>query len=176
MSELRKANPGSTYFLTLTVVGWIDVFGRKIYTDEVINNLRFCQEKKGLELFAYVIMPNHLHLVCRREKGLLSDLLRDFKSFSAKRLLESIEQNPQESRKEWMLHLFRYYAKYHKQNAEMMFWQKTNHPVELFSGKVVEQKIEYIHQNPVRANIVAEPQHYIYSSAYPLSELKVLDF
>jgi REP element-mobilizing transposase RayT len=70
MSELRKANvPEATYFVTLTVVGWIDIFTRKEYSDEIIKNLAFCQEKKNLEIFEYVIMPSHIHLICRRNQG-----------------------------------------------------------------------------------------------------------
>lgn len=146
MSELRKANiPSATYFITLTVVGWIDVFTRKEYTDEIVKNLKFCQEKKDLEIFAYVIMPSHIHLVCRRNKGLLSELLRDFKSFTAKQLLKLIAENPQESRKEWLMYMFKFFANRHAQNSEFMFWQKTNHPTELFSADIIEQKVDYIH-------------------------------
>lgn len=146
MSELRKANiPSATYFITLTVVGWIDVFTRKEYADEIVKNLKFCQEKKDLEIFAYVIMPSHIHLVCRRNKGLLSELLRDFKSFMAKQLLKLIAENPQESRREWLMYMFKFFANRHAQNSEFMFWQKTNHPTELFSADIIEQKVDYIH-------------------------------
>ncbi|MBS1568102.1 MAG: transposase, partial [Bacteroidetes bacterium] len=87
MSEIRKANvEGATYFVTFTVVGWVDVFTRKELADELVRNIRYCQEHKGMELFAYVIMSNHVHFVLRRREGLLADLLRDFKSFTAKQL------------------------------------------------------------------------------------------
>lgn len=174
MSELRKANiPSATYFITLTVVGWIDVFTRKEYADEIVKNLKFCQEKKDLEIFAYVIMPSHIHLVCRRNIGLLSELLRDFKSFTAKQLLKLIAENPQESRKEWLRYMFKFFANRHAQNSEFMFWQKTNHPTELFSADIIEQKVDYIHNNPVIAGIVTEPNFYQYSSACLVSPLKV---
>ena len=91
MSEFRKANiPHATYFVTLTVVGWIDIFTRRDYTDEIIKNLKYCQENKDLEIFAYVVMPSHIHLICRRNKGLLNDLLRDFKSYTAKEILKKV--------------------------------------------------------------------------------------
>ena len=86
-----------------------------------------------------------------------------------------IEDNDRESRREWMLHLFKYYAKYQKQNTKYQFWQKTNHPIELFSSKVIQQKIDYIHQNPVEAGIVNEPQNFIFSSANPFSEIRTID-
>jgi putative transposase len=174
MSETRKANiPFSTYFVTLTVVGWIDVFTRRDYTDEIIKNLKYCQEKKDLEIFAYVVMPSHIHLICRRNKGLLSDLLRDFKSYTAKQILKMIEANPQESRKEWLMYMFKFFANRYAQNAEFMFWQKTNYPIELYSPAVIQQKLDYIHNNPVVAGIVIEPNFYQYSSACAVSPLMV---
>ena len=103
MSEIRKANvEGAAYFITLTVEGWVDVFTRKVLVDELVNNLKYCQEHKGLEVFAYVIMPSHVHLIVRREGGLLSDWLRDFKAFTAKRMLALIASETGESRREWM--------------------------------------------------------------------------
>ena len=173
MSEYRKANvEGATYFVTLTVVGWIDVFTREIYTQEIIKNLQFCQKNKGLEVFAYVIMSNHIHLVARRKEGLLSNVLRDFKSYTSKQILKLIEENPSESRKEWLLYMFKYFAKF--KNQDYMFWQHNNHPIELVSANVTLQKINYIHENPVRAGIVSEAQNYIYSSANQFSPLKCI--
>jgi putative transposase len=175
MSELRKANTDAPYFLSLSVVGWIDVFTRSTYADELITNLNYCQSNKGLEVYAYVIMPSHLHLIARRNEGSLNELMREFKSYMAKRILHLIENNPQESRKIWLLYLFRYYARHQKQNAHYQFWQKTSHPIALFSPAVLQQMMDYIHQNPVEAGIVDEAQHYVYSSANPGSPLKVLD-
>jgi hypothetical protein len=82
--------------------------------------------------------------------------------------------NPQESRKEWLLYLFKYFAKASKQYSENHFWQYTVHPILLYSNEVIAQKINYIHQNPVRAGLVNEPENYIYSSANKNSVLKVL--
>ncbi|RYF63747.1 MAG: transposase [Cytophagaceae bacterium] len=158
MSELLKANVADApYFVTLTTVGWIDVFTRQEYCRELIKNLQYCQRERGLEIYAYVIMSNHMHLIVRRQAqaGLLSDLLRDFKSVTAKKLTQLIESNPEESRSTWLLYLFAYHAKQAKQ--EMMFWQKTSHPVELWSNKMIDQKRDYIHYNPVKAGIVLEP-------------------
>lgn len=171
MSELRKANTDHTYFITLTIVGWIDLFSRYRYSDLIINNLNYCIKNKGLEVFAYVIMPSHVHLVARQKEGKLNNVLRDFKSYTAKEILKLIETEPGESRKDWLLYMFSYFAKGNQQNSEHQVWQKTNHPTELLDGKMVTQKIEYIHQNPVRAQIVQEPNNYIYSSANTLQQL-----
>jgi putative transposase len=174
MSELRKANTDYTYFLTLTVVGWIDVFTRKRYNDIIIESLKFCAANKGMEIFGYVIMPSHVHLVVRSLKGNLNEILRDFKSFTAKAILEMIEKEEGESRREWLLHMFKYYANFQKQNSTYMFWQKTNHALELNYPHIVDQKIEYIHNNPVEAGYVTEPSAWYYSSACVMSPLEVL--
>ena len=174
MSENRKAFAGEIYFVTLTVVGWVDVFTRKSYCDILIKNLRYCQLNEGLEIYAYVIMSNHIHLIVKRESEKeLTELLGRFKSFSAKEIIKAIEEKPEESRKEWLLHLFRFFAKKNKQYKNNHFWQYTNHPIELFTNSVIDQKIDYIHQNPVVDGIVAEDFQYIYSSANPDSFLQV---
>ena len=174
MSKNRKTYVGLLYFVTLTVVGWIDVFTRKTYAEIIIENLKYCQQNEGLNIYAYVIMSNHMHLVVKRDsENDLNELLGRFKSYTSKKIIHEIEENIQESRKEWMLHLFKHYAKKNKQYKDYHFWQYTNKPIKLFSNEVIDQKINYIHQNPVVAGIVAEDYQYIYSSANPDSLLRV---
>ena len=103
----------SAYYLTFQIVFWIDIFSRKVYRDIIIESLRHCQQHKGLGVFAYVIMSNHVHLLVRAENGNLSDIVRDFKKFTSKEIIKAIE-NGTESRKEWMLKLFQYAAKRQK--------------------------------------------------------------
>ena len=154
------------HYLTLTVVGWVDVFTRKTYRDFIVENLRYCQEQKDLGIYAWVLMSNHLHLIASaRESAKLSDILRDFKKFTGRKLLEMISNHPQESRKEWMLHYFSYQGRRNANNRNFQFWQRDNHPVHLISPKWILQKLDYIHNNPVVAGLVEEPQHYLYSSA-----------
>ncbi|MEO7531728.1 MAG: transposase [Sediminibacterium sp.] len=174
MSELRKANYDAQFFITITVVSWVDVFTRKPYCEELVKNIRYCQENKGLELYAYVIMTNHIHLIAGQKEGRLNSLLRDFKSYSAKQLLAMIYDNPMESRRDWMKIVFQYNAKFQRQNAENMFWQKTNHPIDCYSPKIFRQKANYIHENPVRAGLVAKPEEWWYSSANPGSPVEVM--
>jgi putative transposase len=175
MSELRKANYDAVFFITLTVVGWVDVFTRKVYCEELIRNIQYCQQYKGLELYAYVIMSNHMHWIAGQKDGRLNYLLRDFKSYSSKQLLSMIYDNPLESRRDWMEIVFQYNAKFQRQNAENMFWQKTNHPIDCYNSKVLWQKMNYIHLNPVRTGLVAEGEDWWYSSANPRSPIKVMD-
>lgn len=176
MSEYRKTVEGEMYFVTLTVVGWVDVFARSEYRDILIENLKYCQANEGLSIYAYVIMSNHVHLIVKRDhKKSLTELLGRFKSHTAKKILKLIENNPKESRKEWLLYLFKYFAKRKKQYKNFHFWQNTNRPIELYSNAVIDQKIDYIHQNPVVAGIVSQEFDYRYSSAHPDGFLELAD-
>jgi putative transposase len=174
MSEFRKTYPGGVYFATITVVGWIDVFTRREYAEDFLEQIVHCQEKKGLEVYAYCLMSNHLHIIASLKTEKLSTFLGKLKSYSSKRLLRLIEDNPQESRKEWMMHLFKFYANNKSTNGEYHFWQNTNYPDEITSYEMLLQKIDYIHTNPVKAGLVNEPYEYRYSSAHALSMVKVL--
>ena len=97
------------YFITLTVVDWVDVFSRPTYKHIVIDSLRYCQENKRLRIYAWVLMSNHLHLLVdvndnlpyEQERLELSNIIRDFKKFTSKKLVDSIGKNVLESRKEW---------------------------------------------------------------------------
>jgi REP element-mobilizing transposase RayT len=152
------------HFVTLQVVEWIDVFTRQKYCDIIIDNLKHCQNKKGLEIYAWVIMSNHVHLLVKCEKEELSSVLRDFKSYTSKKIIEEIGSR-NESRKKWMLKLFKNAAFKHQRNSRYQFWTHENHAEFIYSNKFIEQKIEYIHNNPVRAGIVSKPEEYRYSSA-----------
>ena len=111
------ADQEGTYFVTFQIVNWIDIFTRKVYRDIVIDSLRYCQQNKGLEIFAFVVMSNHLHLLVRSKTGMLSDTIRDFKSFTAKNIILAIETE-NESRRDWMLNLFNFAAKQNKNNKK----------------------------------------------------------
>jgi REP element-mobilizing transposase RayT len=161
----------SLHHITLQVVYWIDVFTRPRYRDIVIENLKYCQENKGLIIYAYVIMSNHIHLLVQSTSDNLSDILRDFKSYTSKKLIESVESDT-ESRKKWMLFMFKRAAIKHKRNTVYQFWTHENHAEIIYSEKFIRQKIDYIHHNPVRAKIVEHPEDYLYSSARNYAELE----
>ena len=169
----RNASTDELYFVTLTVVDWIDVFTRRYYTDFVIENLAYCQQNLNLNIYAYVIMTNHIHLVANVSEGSLGNVLGRFKSHTSKKLFEIIADNEQESRREWMTKAFKQAGRYNPLNESHQFWQNGNHPVLLYSRGVIEQKVDYIHQNPVRAGFVGAAHEYWYSSANPESPLKV---
>jgi len=164
MSRCKIREQQGLNYLTLTVVGWIDIFSRKRYRDIILDSLRYCREHKGLHVVGWVIMSNHLHLIVFTETLELSHVLRDFKKFTAFEILESINKEP-ESRREWLLYMFKYFAAVNPNNRYFQFWQQDNHPIELWSLPVIWQKLNYIHDNPVRAGIVSDPTHFLYSSA-----------
>ncbi len=154
-----------TYFVTMAVVEWVDAFTRYQYCDIVVSSLQYCIEKKGLVLHAWVIMPNHIHLVISR-KGTdsLSDIMRDFKKFTSSEIIKAIQVIP-ESRRNWMLWIFKAAAAKNSNNTNFQFWQQDNHPEELLKAAFTRQKIDYLHNNPVAARLVDMPENYVYSSA-----------
>jgi putative transposase len=168
----RTAPTDELYFVTLTVVDWIDVFTRRVYNDLIIENLIYCQLNKNLNIYAYVIMTNHIHLVANVQDGSLGDVLRDFKTYTSKELVKLINDNSLESRRDWMLAAFERAGKYNHLNTNHQFWQNGNYPVLLYSPIVIDQKINYIHENPVKAGFVGSANGY--SSANPGSPLNVI--
>ena len=157
-------NQEAIHFCTFTIVYWIDLFSRAVYRDILIESLKYCQKEKDLVVYAWVIMSNHVHLIIKSKTGKLSDTIRDFKSFTSKKIVEAIKTNP-ESRKDWILWMFERAASKHKRNIKYQMWSHDSHPEELESNKFLEQKLEYIHQNPVRACIIQNLENYLYSSA-----------
>lgn len=153
------------YFVSFAVVYWIDVFIRDVYKNELIASMKYCQEHKGLILYAWVIMPSHVHLIFGTEDEKHSDFLRDFKKYTTKKIIEAIKNNPEESRREWMLWMMAQAGKSNSNVTHYQFWQQSNHPIEIWSKAVVEQKLHYLHHNPVVSGFVHEPEHWLYSSA-----------
>ncbi len=166
MSENYKIREQDhAYFLTLTVVGWIDIFTRPNHKLLLVKSLKHCQQKKGLELYAYCFMPGHIHLIAKATgKETLSEILRDFKKYTSKKLIEQILEEP-ESRREWMLEYFGHEADKIKRNRYYKVWQDGNQPKEIFSNGFFYEKLNYIHQNPVEDLIVKKPEDYLFSSA-----------
>lgn len=153
-------------FLTMKVVDWVDIFIRKSYKDIIIDSLKYCQKEKGLIICAYVIMSSHIHMAVKANDTLtLSDILRDFKKFTANTILDKIENGKSESRREWLLHRFAYRGATSSGNRKYRFWKLDNHPINLFTLPVIAQKVDYIHLNPVKEGWVELSSEYLYSSA-----------
>jgi REP element-mobilizing transposase RayT len=166
MSDKYKIwDKGKAYFLTMTVVGWIDVFTRSNHKKIITNSLSYCQKNKGLVIFGYCLMPSHLHLIARAENfNTLSDILRDFKKFTSKAIIQQILNEP-ESRRDWMIQYFKKAGENLKGISNYKFWQDGNHAEMISSNNFFDEKLDYIHNNPVNNLIVERPEDYIFSSA-----------
>lgn len=162
------------YYLTMTVVDWVDVFTRKEHKLRIVDSLKYCQKEKGLLVHGWCLMSNHLHLLASAREGFnLSDILRDFKKFTSKQIVADIN-NEIESRRDWMLYRFEFAGKFKTNVKNYKFWKDGNQAMECFSFNFSQQKLNYIHQNPVRAMIVEEAEHYLFSSAKNYSGVKGL--
>jgi len=153
------------YFVTFTVVNWIDVFTRQEYIDIIYDSLKYCQQNKGLEIYGYCVMTNHIHMIIGSEIGILSDIVRDFKSYTSRQIRKSIENNISESRKLWLLEIMTKLGIENVRNNDFQFWQQHSHPIELNTNFLLDQRLNYIHQNPVKAGYVESEEHWVNSSA-----------
>ena len=161
----RVENQNAVYFLTFTVTDWVDVFTRLNYRSIIVESLDYCRKNKGFKLYAWCLMTNHIHLVCSVDQPFrMTDFIRDFKQFTAKKVLHDIETLP-ESRRDWILYRFEFAGKFDNRIEKYRFWQDKSHPVELPTNEMIDQRINYIHQNPVRTGLVARDEDYLYSSA-----------
>ncbi|MFK8046788.1 MAG: transposase, partial [Crocinitomicaceae bacterium] len=154
------------YFVSFAVVEWLDVFSNNKYTNILLDSLRFCQKEKGMEINAWCIMPNHVHLVFRSVGEQRPELiLGDFKRFTSKAIVKAIKENPEESKKEFFLNHFLKAGRKSSNVTKYQFWRHDNHPIEVWSPHIVSQKINYTHNNPVKAGLSLSPEDYQYSSA-----------
>ena len=170
MSQNYKFHkPEGVYFVSFAIVEWLDVFTRNEYKNILLENLEFYQ-KKGMEIYAWCIMTNHVHLVFRSMNDTKpQDLLGNFKRFTSKAVVKAIQTNPKESRKQVLLEQFKKAAAKSSNVHQYQFWRHDNKPIELWSNKVIFEKINYIHNNPVEAGLVFRPEEYMYSSAIDYS-------
>ena len=174
MSEKYKFHdPEGLYFLSPTIIHWIDLFTRKEFRYIIIDALKYCQENKGLIVHAYCLMPSHLHLIVSSNGEPLEAIIRDFKKYTSREIIKTLNQI-NESRRDWLNNAFQKAANGIKRNSKNKVWQDGNRPKLLETNQFIQQKLEYIHNNPTEAEIVDEPEHYRYSSARDYSGMKGL--
>lgn len=134
-------NPEGIYFVSFAVVEWLDVFTRNEYKDILLQSLQYCQKEKGMEIYAWCIMSNHIHLIfssIKEEKPEL--ILGCFNRFTGKAIVTAIKENPQESRKERLLKQFEEAGKKSSNVKQYQLWRHDNKPIELWSNKVIVTK------------------------------------
>ena len=165
--DIKNRIEGDVFFTTDTVVDWVDIFTRPIYKHIILESLIYCQKNKGLIIYAWVLMSNHLHMIVgsNSEENKVSDIMRDFKKFTSKEMLRTLLVECTESRREWMLNRFEYAGKNDDRIKNYRFWQQGNDAQGIYLNDYFEQKLNYIHENPVKAEIVNHAEDYRYSSA-----------
>ena len=151
--------PDSPYFMTHTIVAWIPVFTRKAYFEVVLEALKYCRDVKGLRIYAWVMMDNHLHMIAAGAD--IVKTIKEFKSYTAREILRLT----QEGGKDWLLDQFKFYKSGYKSGSKYQVWQDGYHPQEISNDQMLRQKMDYIHHNPVRAGLVEKAEDWLYSSA-----------
>lgn len=164
-NKYKFRNPEGIYFVTFSVVRWVDVFTRNRYREILLESFRYCQKEKGLRIHAFVIMTNHVHMIISAIPGhLLENIMRDLKKYTSSKIIQAIKESSLESRKEWLLKAFEEEGSKNSNNTKYQFWQQDNHPIELAGNNMMNQKLEYIHNNPVKQGFVTRPEDYPWSS------------
>ena len=153
------------YFISFATVNWIDIFTRNEYKDEIIKSWLHCQQKKGLEIYAWCIMPSHIHMIVSSHDKPLEDIVRDMKSHTSSLLKKLIKEHPQENRREWIVWMLERAGKKNSNNTAWQFWQQHNQPIQITAQKMYVEIVYYIHQNPVVSGFVFEAEQWVYSSA-----------
>ena len=147
------------YFVTTTTVNWLPLFGNPEVALIVLDSLRYLIDCQRISLHAYVIMENHVHLIASAEN--LSKQIANFKSFTARKCIDyySSRQN------QHVLSQLSFYKLEHKTDRQYQFWQEGSHPQRIAEEDALQQKIDYIHFNPVRRGYIDKPEDWRYSSA-----------
>jgi REP element-mobilizing transposase RayT len=158
-SRYRVAELDRAHFVSSTIVEWLPVFTSAACCDIVLGTLAHCREKKGLRIYAWVILDNHFHAILAAPD--LSAVLRDLKSFTAMKLVQQLESE----RREWLLDQFRYYRAPNKP-TEFQVWQEGSHPQIVRGDSMMQQRRDYLQANPVKRGWVTAPEPWRYSSAH----------
>jgi putative transposase len=169
MHKDKKENPNqkTCSYLTFNTVDWVDVFNRPVYKEVIAEALNQFIKEKGLIVYSWCLMTNHLHLVADcKPNTTLALFERDFKKYTTNEILEAIDLEP-DLRREWMLQRFEHFSQSLKRIEKFQIWQNCSNPsfIEFKQVFKLQERILYVHENPVRDKIVARPEDYLYSSA-----------
>jgi putative transposase len=158
-STYKVYNPQAVYFITSTIVNWINVFTSEKYFNILIEAINFYIGKEKLTVYSYVIMKNHFHMICKSEN--LTETVRLIKSYTAKKIIIELEIDGKMD----LLNSFKENKKEYKVGRTYQIWQEGFHPQEIINEEILKQKIGYIHSNPVKENYCTKPEDWRYSSA-----------
>lgn len=164
----RITGQKDVYMVTCTIVQWIDVLTKPVYTDIIVSRLKYYQQHKGLCIYGWAVMTNCVYIIASCKKGNELDVvLRAFKEDTSNAIVAAIETNENENRKIWMLWLL-------KQMGNINLWQQGNDMEEIKSADIFQQKLDFIHHAPIKAGWVDKPAEYRYSSARDMEGAKGL--
>ncbi|HVZ57360.1 MAG TPA: transposase [Chitinophagaceae bacterium] len=172
----NQGEVSNCFFLTLTVVDWVDLFVRPVYKQVIVHSLNHFTENKGLKIYAWCLMSNHLHLMAgTREGQAISELEKEFKRFTTPKLLEGMTVEPARRRK-WMMTRFENLSNKLGLLKKYQVWHTCTNPVFISPNNPLGllERVEYIHDNPVRDRIVTAAEDYLYSSARDYAGMKGL--
>ena len=159
-SRYRINEPHLAHFVTSSIVAWLPVFTKAARCQILTDSLAYCREHKGLRIYGWVILDTHFHALLAAPD--LSGTLSDLKRHTAQRLLDQLESE----RCEWLLHQLKFRRAAHKSESKHQIWQEGVHPQAIPSDEIMLQKLEYLHNNPVKRGLVAAPEHWRFSSAH----------
>lgn len=147
------------YFVTSTIIEHLPVFTSDRYFKIIIQSLTYCRMNKGINIYAYVIMDNHFHSLISGVN--LPDIIKSIKRHTVREIIDQVKKD----KKFWLLNLFKYYKKRYKKESIYQVWQEGAHPQLITTMDMAEQKMYYIHNNPVKRGLVRYAENWKYSSA-----------
>ena len=158
-SRYRFCELEAPHFMTCTIVAWLPVFATRRFANIIFESWRYLQTERSIDIIAYVLMENHLHWIAVGPD--LGKRVGEFKSFTARTIIDTMKAMNYQT----MLRELKYFKQRHKIDQEFQLWQEGSHPQIIEHEDMMEQKVEYIHQNPVKRGYVDLPEHWRYSSA-----------
>lgn len=174
--NFKSGETGIPYFVTFTVVEWLNVFTKPQYMQILWDSLQYCRREKGMKLYGFVFMTNHLHLIISAgdENIKLWQIIRDFKKFTAQKIIQMMQK---EENRRWILDVMKAAGTKNSANTQYQFWIQDDGAVEINSDEFFLQKLNYLHANPVRAEMVTDACAYVWSSArlYEKNDFRLID-
>ena len=149
---------GELYFYTATILDWIPLLQSEKFKLIVVNSLIHLAEKEKLKIYGFVIMPNHIHIIWENIAVNGKEMpYASFMKFTSHQFLDELRAIDPE-----LLERF----KVERNSRKHQFWQRNSLPIRLYNRKILEQKLDYIHHNPLQShwNLATDPNDYLYSS------------
>ena len=171
--KFKFVNQHQPYFVSCSVVHWQKAFNDSEYCNILIESLTYCQAHKGLIIYGWCFMPDHIHLIIGTHKNPMQDIMRDFKSYTSQYISKKMMKHRANPEMNKIMQIMCRSGLKNSNNKDWQFWQQHNNPKELFSAKIAEQKLNYVHFNPVKAGLASRPTDWLYSSARDYEGKKV---